>query len=47
MRDSIRGHEEAWPVRLLAAGAAFALAAGLLWGVILWTSDLAVYYAHP
>ena len=47
IREAVRGQEEAWPVRLLAAGAAFALGTGLLWGVILWTSDAAVYYAHP
>ena len=47
MRETVRGEEEAWPLRLLAAGAACALAAGLVAGVILWTSDAAVYYALP
>jgi hypothetical protein len=47
MRETVRGQEEAWPLRLLAAGAACALAAGLLSGVILWMSNAAVYYALP
>ena len=47
MREAVRAQEEAWPLRLLAAGAACAFAAGLLTGVILWTTDAAVYYALP
>ena len=47
IRETVRLHEDAWPPRVLAAMAACAFAAGLLLGVILWTSDPAVYYALP
>ena len=47
IRETVRRHEEAWPFRLLAAASAVALAAGLLSGVILWTSHAAVFYALP
>lgn len=47
IRETVRRHEDAWPPATLAAGAALVLAAQLLLGVILWTSEPAVYYALP
>jgi hypothetical protein len=47
IRETVRRHEETWPVLVLAAAVAAAVAAGLLAGVMLWTSDAPVYYALP
>ena len=47
VRETIRRHEQIWPVLVLAAATAAALAAGLTAGAILWTSPASVYYALP
>ena len=47
VRETIRRHEQNWPVLVLAAATAAALAAGLTAGAILWTSSAPVYYGPP
>lgn len=47
IRETVRRHEESWPVLVLAAATALALLTGLFAGMLLWTSDAPVYYALP
>lgn len=39
--------EAAWPPQVLAAGTALVILAEAVLGVIWWTADGPVYYAHP
>lgn len=47
IRETVRRHEEAWPVLVLTAAAAVVLLSGLVAGMLLWISDAPVYYALP
>lgn len=47
IRERSKRREEAWPLLALAAGTALSILVELTVGVILWTSDAAVYYARP
>jgi hypothetical protein len=47
IRETVRRHEEAWPVLVLTAAAAVVVLSGLVAGMPLWISDAPVYYALP
>ena len=47
IRDQIARHEDVWPMIVLAAGMAGAIAVNLVLGVLIWTSESVVYYARP
>ena len=46
IRDRIARQRAAWPWAVLAAGTAAVILGGLLLGMLLWTSEPAVYYAR-
>lgn len=47
IRDRILAQKAAWPPLVLAAFTALLVLATCVMEVILWTSEPAVYYAHP
>lgn len=47
IRDEIARHQETWPRLVLAAGMVGTILMQLLMGILIWTSEVVVYYARP